>query len=417
MFRRRDFLMTMSALPWLPGLLQGAPLLRKSNRSLIVLWMDGGMSHIDTFDGKPEARPDIRGELVSRESSLESVFVSEHLPQLAGIMDQCALVRSVTSPEGNHGRGSHYMLTGRRPSPVLEYPSIGSVLTPEKLSDGNPIPSYVAIPDAHPYARQGFLPLTRGPFEVGGDPSKGDFRVRNMAASPQAQRALSLLQTVDALDGKPRSGSEQARDQFLSQARFMSLSPEARELFDLNRETPETRKRYGPKLLGQSTLLARRLVEGGVRTVLVRFKGWDHHESIARAMTYGFPPKLEALDQAVTALHEDLARRGLDERVTVVLASEFGRTPRINPRGGRDHWARASSVLLFGGGLRRGVVVGKTDANGEAPIERPVSPADLFCTVLGALGADLEQVLHTPDGRPVRTVNESAKPIREILQS
>jgi uncharacterized protein (DUF1501 family) len=188
-------------------------------------------------------------------------------------------------------------------------------------------------------------------------------------------------------------------------------------LFDLNRETPETRERYGRKLLGQSTLLARRLVEGGVRTVLVRFKGWDHHESIARAMTYGFPPKLEALDQAVTALHEDLARRGLDERVTVVLASEFGRTPRINPRGGRDHWARASSVLLFGGGLRRGVVVGKTDANGEAPIERPVSPADLFCTVLGALGADLEQVLHTPDGRPVRTVNESAKPIHEILQS
>ena len=124
--------------------------------------MDGGMSHIDTFDGKPEARPDIRGELVSRESSLEGVFLSEHLPRLAGIMDQCALVRSVTSPEGNHGRGSHYMLTGRRPSPVLEYPSIGSVLTPEKLSDGNPIPSYVAIPDAHPYARQGFLPLTRG---------------------------------------------------------------------------------------------------------------------------------------------------------------------------------------------------------------------------------------------------------------
>ena len=126
MFRRRDFLMTMSALPWLPSLLQGAPLLRKSNRSLIVLWMDGGMSHIDTFDGKPEARPDIRGELVSRESSLESVFVSEHLPRLAGIMDQCALVRSLTSPEGNHVRGSHYMLTGRRPSPVLESPSIGS---------------------------------------------------------------------------------------------------------------------------------------------------------------------------------------------------------------------------------------------------------------------------------------------------
>ncbi len=416
MFRRRDFLMTMSALPWLPGLLQGAPLLRKSNRSLIVLWMDGGMSHIDTSAGKPEARPDIRGAPVARESSLEGVFVSEHLPRISGIMDQCALVRSITSTEGNHGRGSHYMLTGRRPSPLLEYPSIGSVLTPEQLGNGNPIPSYVAIPDAHPYAKQGFLPLTRGPFEVGGDPSKGDFRVRNMAASPQAQRALSLLQTVDALDGKPRSESEQARDRFLSQARFMSLSPEARELFDLSSEKPETRKRYGRKLLGQSALLARRLVEGGVRTVLVRYKGWDHHQGIARALTYGFPPKLEALDQAVSALHEDLTQRGLDDRVTVLLASEFGRTPRINPRGGRDHWGRASSALLFGGGLKRGVVVGKTDANGEALVERPVTPADLFSTVLAALGADLEHVLHTPDGRPSRIVVESAKPVHEILQ-
>lgn len=373
------------------------------------------MSHIDTFDGKVEAPPDIRGDLVSKESSLEGVFVSEHLPQLSALMNRCALIRSITSPEGNHDRGSCYMLTGRRPNPVLRYPSFGSVFGREAVRDDNLIPPYVAIPDAHEYARQGFLPITRGPFEVGGSPGLKDFKVKDLEPPPQLQKAMNLLKTVDQLDGYPRSESELGRDQFLNQARFLSLNPKIRAMFDVNEESEKTRSRYGRHFLGQSCLLARRLIEGGVRTVFVRFTGWDHHQGIASALTFGYPPKLTALDQSVSALHEDLERRGLLKNTLVMLASEFGRTPRLNPGAGRDHWSRASSSLLFGAGLKPGVVVGKTDARGEAPIERPVSPADVFYTVLSALGADVEQKLYTPTGRPIPIVEEQTQLIKEIL--
>ncbi|MDA1277158.1 MAG: DUF1501 domain-containing protein [Verrucomicrobia bacterium] len=413
--RRREFLTTMGALPFLPRLISGSQFLNQSNRSLILIWMDGGMSHIDTFDGKVEAPPDIRGDLVSKESSLEGVFVSEHLPQLSALMNRCALIRSITSPEGNHDRGSCYMLTGRRPNPVLRYPSFGSVFGREAVRDDNLIPPYVAIPDAHEYARQGFLPITRGPFEVGGSPGLKDFKVKDLEPPPQLQKAMNLLKTVDQLDGYPRSESELGRDQFLNQARFLSLNPKIRAMFDVNEESEKTRSRYGRHFLGQSCLLARRLIEGGVRTVFVRFTGWDHHQGIASALTFGYPPKLTALDQSVSALHEDLERRGLLKNTLVMLASEFGRTPRLNPGAGRDHWSRASSSLLFGAGLKPGVVVGKTDARGEAPIERPVSPADVFYTVLSALGADVEQKLYTPTGRPIPIVEEQTQLIKEIL--
>jgi hypothetical protein len=228
-------------------------------------------------------------------------------------------------------------------------------------------------------------------------------------------RTLDLLNKVDALDGRPRSEGEFARDQFLQQARYLSLEPEVRALFDLSAEAPELRGRYGRHFFGQSCLLARRLVEGGVGTVMVRYKGWDHHRGIARELSTGFPPKLPALDEAISALHDDLRRRGLLDKVLVVLASEFGRTPRINPAGGRDHWSRASSALLFGAGTRRGVAVGETDARGEEPIARPVSPHDLYATILHALGTDLKRTLFTPDGRPIRIVEDDASPVDEIL--
>ncbi len=414
---RRQFLTTMGAIPFLPSLLSGMPLLDRTKRALILIWMDGGMSHIDTFDGKPEAPPDIRGDLVSKESSLEGVYLTESLPLLSQKMKECVLIRSITSPEGNHDRGSYYMLTGRRPNPVLTHPSLGSVFGHEPSADGNPIPAYVAIPDAHNYARQGFLPITHGPFELGARPDRRDFQVKNLEPHPQMQQAMELLRQVDELDGHPRSEAEAARDRFLEQAQRLSLDPEVRALFDVKAEKPELRQRYGKHFLGQSCLLARRLVEGGVRTVFVRDLGWDHHIDIKNGLTFGYPPKLNAMDEAISALHEDLDRRGLLEKVIVMVASEFGRTPRINPRAGRDHWSRASSVLLFGAGLRKGTVVGRTDAKGEVPVERPVSPADLFTTVLAALGANLHQTLYTPDGRPVRLVDEGIHPIREVLAS
>jgi hypothetical protein len=415
MLNRRSFLTGMGALPFLPGLLSGSDLLGKSSKSLILIWLDGGMSHIDTFDGKPEAHPNIRGDLVSKESSLEGAFLSEGLPRLAKRMHRLSLVRSLTSPEGNHDRGACYMLTGRRPNPVLTYPSFGSLLGHEELKSEHPVPPYVAIPDSHYYAGHGFLPLARGPFEIGGKPGTPGFKVKDLEPAPHMQQAIRLLKQVDQLDSGARSDSEIARDRFLNQAQYLSLNPEVREMFNLKKETEDTQQQYGRHFLGQSCLLARRLVEGGVRTVFVRDKGWDHHTSIKQALTYGFPPKLEAMDQAVSALHEDLDRRGLLENSLVMVASEFGRTPRINTGGGRDHWSRASSVLLFGAGIRPGIVVGKTDVKGEEPIERPVSPADLFYTVLSALGADFDGKLKTADGRPIPMVEDNMSLINEVL--
>jgi len=409
----------------LPERLAAAQAKSASKRSLILVWLDGGLSHLDTFDGKPDASGEIRGELVTKESSVEGVFVSEHLPKLSKRMKDCCLIRSLTSGEGNHDRGSHYMLTGHRPSPVLTYPSFGALLSgPTNASDAKTpsssvavagLPTYVAVPTSPPYGHHGFLPRTHGPFEIESDPSKGNFRVKNLAPRADSERRLELLERLDKLDGTPRSRDELARDDFLERALALSLEPRAREVFDVSKEPPESRKRYGRHRLGQSCLLARRLVESGARTVLVRDQGWDHHQTIKTRMTYGFPPKLPALDESISALIDDLERRGLSERVLVVVASEFGRTPRINPAGGRDHWPRAHSALLFGAGLRRGTVIGKTDVRGEEPIERPVSPADFFATALAALDVDLETVSHTSDGRPVRLVEEGARPIRDAL--
>lgn len=412
---RREFLPTMGILPFLPGLLTAAPAPNGRPRALIVIWLDGGLSHLDSFDGKPEAPENIRGALTVREAALPGVFMSAHLPRLARLMPKMSVVRSLTSPEGNHDRGSCYMLTGRRPTPVLTYPSMAALLASEGVRVDARIPPYVAIPDAHAYARQGFLPLAHGPFELGGVPGVSGFRARHLTPSPDLSRAIDLLKQVDRLDGGPRSASEAARDQFLEQARYLSLDQNARRLFEVDREPAPLRARYGQKSFGTSLLLARRLIEGGARTVFVRDKGWDHHRDMVQSLTYGFPPKLDALDQGVSALFEDMERRGLLESTLVVLASEFGRTPRLNLAGGRDHWSQASCALLFGCGIRPGVVVGETDAKGEAPISEPVTPADLFATILQAVNADTDRMLHTADGRPIPILESTMRPISRLV--
>lgn len=414
--RRRDFLASMAALPLWPSLaslnIAGGS---KADRSLIIVFLDGGMSHIDTFDGKPEASPDIRGDLKAVPSVLEGAFVSERFTELGPLLDRCALVRSITHGEGNHDRGTHFVLTGHRPSQVLTYPSLGATASLRVPTQGSPLPSYVCIPDAPQYAGCGFLPATLSPFEVGGDPGRSDFSVRNLAPRKEARKAIDLLGELDALDGRPRSADEETRDIALAQARALSLDPQARELFDLNLEKPETRQRYGRRRLGQSCLLARRLVEGGSRVVVVRDRTWDHHVNIKNALTFGYPPKLPALDHALSALITDLDQRGLSDRVTVCLASEFGRTPRLNAAGGRDHWPRAQSILLFGAGIKRGVVHGETDARGEEPKSEPLSPAHLVATLLHLLGVDAKQDLRTPDGRPIQLFEHGAEPIAEVL--
>lgn len=420
MILRRDFLRGLAALPFAaPGwasALAHAPVRRP--RSLIVIWLDGGMSHVDTFDGKPEASPEIRGDLAVQKCAVDGVFVSKHLPGLAARLPRCALLRSVTHGEGNHDRGSHLLLTGHRPSPVLVQPALGAVFG----HDGDSVlPPYVAIPAAVDYAGSGFLPATRGPFVVGGDPGRADFAVRDLdggaaGASPRALDARRALDELDGPHGAPRGAAEIQRDHFVAMANRLSADADAKRWFELAAEPAELRDRYGRHRLGQSCLLARRLVQGGVRTVFVSDIGWDHHVDIAKSLTYGFPPKLRALDEAVSALLDDLRAQQLDESVLVCVASEFGRTPRLNPQGGRDHWPRAQSVLLYGAGIRP-AVVGRTDARGEEPVERAIAPTELFATLVAALGLDPELVLRTPDGRPVRLVADEAAPVPEVLRA
>ena len=411
---RRQFCRGLAALPLLgQQLANGAR--RGRPRSLIVIWLDGGMSHLDTLDCKPEASPEIRGDLRSMRSAVDGVFVSEHLPQLAQRLDRCALLRSVTHGEGNHDRGSHLLLTGQRPSPVLVHPALGAVFGHEENAV---LPPYVAIPRAVEYAGAGFLPGRRGPFVVGGDPAAADFAVRNLAADPQRvrPRAHELRAALDALDGPPRGSQEAERDHFVAMAARLSADAAARRWFDLGGESPTLRQTYGRHGLGQSCLLARRLVQGGVRTVLVTDTGWDHHTQIKTGLTYGFPAKLRALDDALSALLDDLRTQQLEDSVLVYVASEFGRTPRLNPLGGRDHWPRAQSVLLFGAGIRP-AVVGSTDARGEEPATRAIAPAEVIATLVAALGLDPDLVLHTADGRPVRLIADEAAPVHEVLRT
>lgn len=405
---RREFLSSMAALPFAARL---SPPVRRRPAAMILVWLDGGMSHLDVFDGKPEAPADVRGDMRWRRLP-NGVCLSEHLPGLADRLDRCALIRSLTHGEGNHDRASHYLLTGYRPSPVLQHPSLGAVAA--ELADAGALPPYVAVPTAPPYGGSGFLAQSRQPFATGGDPNAAGFRVPDLEPRADAGAQQQLVDELDRLGGPARSADERAHDDARRRARAMAQDPAVRQLFSLQREPAERRQRYGRHRLGQACLLAARLVAGGVSTVLVRDDGWDHHQGVLAALTFGYPGKLTQLDQALSALLDDL--RQLDD-VVVCVASEFGRTPRLNPLGGRDHWPRAQSVLLAGAGIRAGCVFGSTDARGDEPRSEPCSPADLWATLLAARRLPLDSVLHTGSGRPVRLLPPDAAPIAAVLRN
>lgn len=412
MHTRRSFLASMAALPFAAQLQPIA--VRRRPKAMILVWLDGGMSHIDVFDGKPEASVDVRGDM--RWQRLPSgACISEHLPKLGTRLDRCALIRSLTHGEGNHDRASHYLLTGYRPSPVLVYPALGAAIAP-LLGDDSPLPHYVAVPTAPAYGHSGFLPRGMGPFETGGDANAAGFRVPDLTPRADAAAIDALVDRLDGLDA-PRSADERLHDQYSRRARTMAQDPAVRELFDLQREPAERRQRFGRHRLGQACLLAARLCGGGVPTVLVRDDGWDHHRGVLRALTYGFPGKLTQLDDALSALLDHLRDTGKQDDILVAVLSEFGRTPRLNPQAGRDHWPRAQSVLLSGAGIRGGAVVGSTDAKGEEPHSEACSPADLWATLLAARQLPLDQVLHTDTGRPVRLLPPDASPIAAALRS
>jgi Protein of unknown function (DUF1501) len=389
----------------------------------ILVWLDGGPSHLDTFDLKPNAPAEVRGEFRPVQTNVAGVQICEHFARLAMLMHKVCLIRSMTSDLGEHNFGRHYLLTGYRPSPVLEYPSYGAVVAQSRPGAGV-LPSYIAVPRASRQAGSGFLPGACGPFELHGDPSRPDFRVRDLEAPAELhqarlERRRDFLGELDRLSAEIEDNAVcQERDAQFEQAYRLIFSPEAQRAFNLAQETPATRQRYGMHRVGQSCLLARRLIEAGSPFVTVTDEGWDTHQAIGRALREGFVGgrvgKIPVLDQALSALLTDLGERGLLDETLVVVMGEFGRTPKLNTAGGRDHWPRAFSVLLAGAGVRGGQVIGQTDSRGESPTQRPVTPNDLARTIYTLLGIDPDLELRTADGRPV-AVNAGGQVVRECL--
>jgi hypothetical protein len=416
---------------WFSLAAQGAIARTAQAKSCILLWLDGGPSHLETFDLKPEAPREVRGPFSAIETNVSGIRICEHLRQTALIADKLAIVRSVTSPLGEHGLANHYLMTGYPPSPVLEYPSYGAVVAHLEKQPTD-LPSYIAIPNVRP-GDAGYLGQACEPFITGGDPSKADFRVRDLELFPDVDenrlmRRREYLRHFDAhqrsIESRTSSGeltkgtsaadlSSSARptktsETSLDQAYRLLTSAHAKTAFDLSQESESTRARYGPRMFGQSCLLARRLVERGVPFVTVTNSGWDTHENLVLQLRDGYSGAkqgvglLPTFDQAFSALITDLADRGMLDETLVVVMGEFGRTPKLNTRGGRDHWPRVFSVVMAGGGIRGGQVIGGSDAVGETPRDLPVTPSDLACSIFTLLGIDPSQLLITPDGRPVQ---------------
>ncbi|WP_435006178.1 DUF1501 domain-containing protein [Tundrisphaera lichenicola] len=390
----------------------------------ILIWLAGGASHIDTFDPKPEASSDVKGEFKPIDTAVPGLQISEVFPKLAKVMDRVTLIRSITSPEADHDRAAHHLLTGYRPSPALVYPSFGSVVSKALESSRGAMPPYVAMPDAPIFASSGYLTPAYDPFDAGGDPNAEGFRVRDL--TPPDQLTLDRLNRrrgmVKTLDGFTQDVAKttlvSSRDQFADRAYDLLTSSKAQAAFKVSDESPEVREAYGRNPFGQSCLLARRLVQAGVSFVTINNRGpaqlqWDTHQGNFPAIKDTLAPPL---DIGLSTLLDDLKRLGLLEETLVVSISEFGRTPKINGNGGRDHHGRANCALLAGAGIPQGAVIGKTDAKGDSPIDRPVTPADLAATVYTALGIDPNYQFETPDGRPIRLV-DGGKALLELIRS
>jgi hypothetical protein len=403
--------------------LAGAPAEGASKvTNCILIWLAGGPSHLDTFDPKPGAAADVRGEFKPIATSVPGLSISEVFPKLARVMDRVTLIRSMTSPEADHDRAAHHLMTGYRPSPAVVYPGYGSVVAKAREATRGMLPPNVAVPDAPLFASSGYLTPAYDPFSVSSDPNLPGFRVQNLTPPDRLtlERLLRRRDMVKALDGfahdVPATPLTTSRDRFSERAYTLLTSSSAQAAFRINDEPAAVRDRYGRTTLGQSCLLARRLIEAGVSFVTVNDRGtnqlgWDtHFQNFPTIKNTLAPP----LDQGVAALIGDLSDRGLFDHTLVVMMGEFGRTPKINPNAGRDHHGRSNSVLLFGAGIPGGLVLGRTDANGDIPVERPVTPNDLASVLFHKLGIDPDTQYETLDGRPLRVV-DVYNPPRELL--
>jgi uncharacterized protein (DUF1501 family) len=412
----------------------------RSDTAVILLYLHGGPSHLETYDLKPNAPTEYRSVFDPIRTNVPGLDVCEYLPMHARIADKFALIRSVRHTMTSHTDGGIEVLTGKtptRPDPTStsssEHPDLGAIASRQRGYNGDAIPPYVAIPTKLYMVRPSYLGLHHAPLNAG-DPSQAGYRLPGAGlptgvdgARLDDRRALRdrfdvLRRDVDA------TGQMEGSDQFRSAAFQVLTSPRVSQAFDVGQESQSVRDRYGRNIWGQGCLLARRLAEAGtaVTTLYINtpregqeFTNWDDHiQNAMRPGHFGYymSVRLPYYDQALSALIEDIYQRGLDEKIMVVAMGEFGRTPRLshNVNGtGRDHWPDAMSVLISGGGLRMGQVVGATNARGEYPSQRPLTPKDVLATIYRHLGIDSRHAMTDLTGRPHPILGEGS-PIAEL---
>jgi uncharacterized protein (DUF1501 family) len=393
---------------------------RKATRC-ILLWMQGGPSHHDTFDPKPEAPAEVRGEFGTIATAQPGVRIAEHLPLLAKQADKYSIIRGHDPKNGSHGVADHLMMTGHKFNASLPFPCYGSVIAKERGYSGGLFPFVQLgrnIDRRFNGGIAGFLGDQYNAFEVAEDPNAAAFKVRDLSLADGAEKArlerrYAMLTDLDRYERKVEetAGPVQARDEFYEKAHGLITSPAAKKAFAVDAESDRVREAYGRTTFGQSCLLARRLVETGVQFVTVTDGGWDTHQDNFKSLK---TRKLPVLDRAYSALLQDLHDRGLLESTLVVWFGDFGREPKINPSAGRDHWASAGVALMGGGGVKMGQVVGATNALGEVVVDSPVTPQDLAATIYTALGVPLHTWYKAQDGRPIELVPEG-KPVKQLI--
>ena len=423
----------------LPSLLAAekrSPERRGTARSVILLFQFGGPSHLDTFDPKPLAPREIRGEFDTIKTCVPGVHVSEHLPRLARLADTFALVRSVHHTRSSHNPGAYYSLTGREPlsdkvtanASATDFPHPGSIVDCLSRGEGK-VPPFVSLPTMiadgpfrTPGEFAGFLGKMYDPLWVLADPNAADFNVGQLTLPGEVdvERIHERRSILRDLDARSRMADQVAEvsgmQAYRSRAIDLLTSPATRKAFALNEESDRLRDRYGRTTYGQSVLLARRLVEAGVRFVTVYYSrgigGWDTHKANFDTLKNS---RLPQTDESVSALLDDLRVRGLLDETLVYWTGDFGRTPKINKDAGRDHWPQCQTVLMAGGGIRGGQVYGSSDAIGARPSDRPVRPDDITATLFYALGLDPETIIRDQLNRPMPI--SAGEPIRALFGS
>ena len=406
-----DYNRAMAAAP-----VDGKDAVEGKAKAVIHLYLPGGMAAQESWDPKPYAPIEYRGPMPNIPTKIAGERFGAMMKQCAQVADKITVIRSMTHGEAAHERGTHNMFTGYRPSPAIKYPSFGSIVSHE-FGPRGAMPPYVCIPNpANEFAGSGYLSSAYAAFGLGSDPASGGFKVRDLAlpgdVNPeQFSKRRRMLDVVDQhFKSMEQSDALDAMDTFYQRAYSLISAPEAREAFDMGKEPDAMKERYGKTQAGQRMLLARRLVEAGVRFVSLTAGGWDHHSNIKGAFESNMPP----VDQAIATLIRDLEERGLLDSTLIMVSSEFGRTPKINKDAGRDHYPKVFSVMLAGGGITKGQIYGTSDATSTGPDENPVTVENLAATVYTQLGIDHSRRLMAPGSRPIDIVR-GGEPIADII--